>query len=70
MKIGNKIACISSPDDILKIDTIYTILSFHRESFLNYICLSELPEYAYPENRFISLIEYRKRKMKKLNGIK
>lgn len=66
-KTGDKVVCINEQSD-LKINKIYTILDSNFKILgEEYIELVELSELIYPANKFISLREYRKLKLEKLN---
>jgi len=66
MKVGDKVVCIDNYNYTYKIslDKILTI-KFNNNSYMKF---DEI-DYRYSSNRFITIKEYRKRKLKKLKNL-
>ena len=73
-KAGEKIICIDDTFEyfIWKYN-VYTFISYEGEDTdyidADYVVLEELPNYKYNRYKFISLREYRKRKLEKLKDV-
>jgi hypothetical protein len=69
-EIGDKVVCINDTihnkrkSNFIKLDKIYTIDKYRiKESVVE---LTEFPKCYYSDKKFISLLEHRKRKIKKI----